>query len=337
MASNIGTVDNVSAMPNDNRLTHLLWAGLELAWGSRAFWAYRALVYGAGFLAGVAIIALWGLLAYLFGFLAALLLFVLGAGTVFLLALNGVLRVAFLSVVETEHALLLVELHRQRETPRGHGQIAWARERGETGDVPPAWLKRHIRGSMEAIHSAVHDVGDPFPAFAENRAPTWARWLLARCKQPMAEALAGRAFVGETAHTAYDAKKGLLLYTTVWPRAFKLNVALWALGQAAMLLVATILAVPAGMATAPGPFSVMASFVAVALWLGFAVKRIVIDPILQAAIIIAFETIAEGSSIAPDTEVLLLEVSEAFRELDARARETSELEETQSLERSDHA
>ncbi|MEA3366021.1 MAG: hypothetical protein U9Q79_10320, partial [Candidatus Hydrogenedentes bacterium] len=211
------------------------------------------------------------------------------------------------------------------------GQIAWARQRGDAADTPAVWIERRIRRTMEAIHTRVHDVADAFPAFAQDRAPAWARWLLARCKRPMLNVLVGRAFADETGHTAYEAKTGLLLYTTVWPRVFRLNVTLWVLGQTAMLLAAAILAVFFGMATAAGPISVMVTFIAVALWSGFAVKRILLDPVFQAAALTAFEKMVPGSSVASDTEVLLSEVSEAFRELDERAREASELEKGRSF------
>ena len=317
-------------MTNDARISRLLWSGLHLAWGSRAFWAYRASIYGAVYFAGIAVIALLGLVGHLFVLLAMVLLFTLGAGAVFLLTINGVVHGSLITAVETEHALLLAELCRQRETPGGHGQIAWGRQRGETADVPPAWLECRARKSIDAIHNAVHDVGDAFPAFAEDRAPAWARALLARCKRPITQALLGRAFASETGHAAYEAKTGLLLYTTVWPRAFRLNMALWVIGQVTMVAVAALLAVPFALATASGPVSVVTSLLVVALWSGYAVKGIFVEPILQAAAITAFEAMVEGSSIAPDTEVVLLEVSEAFRELAERARETAALEEEQS-------
>jgi hypothetical protein len=52
-----------------------------------------------------------------------------------------------------------------------------------------------------------------------------------------------------------------------------------------------------------------------------------LEPVLVAAAIVAFEEMVQGTSLTPETEALLFEVSAAFRELNERAREASGLEE----------
>ena len=318
-------VDNVAAMPNNQRITSLLGTGLQVAWGSHAFWKYRGLMYGAVFLGGIAAIAFAGVLWQMFGFGPAALLTALGAGTLILLVKNGVVDLAELMAVETEHVLLLAELAAHRETPTGHEQIVWVRTRAAMAGAPPGWIRRRMRGAMTAIHGTMQDVGEAFPAFRNGRAPSWARWLLARCKNPMADVLAGRAFAEGTGHTSYRAKEGLLLYAAAWPEVFRLNVTLGAVGHAFALATAAVLTFPMALAGTSSPFPVLASLAAIALWSGFGVKRVFLDPILEGAAIIAFEERVRGISVPPKTEAMLMEASAAFRELDERVRDESSL------------
>ncbi len=322
-----GRADNAHTMSDGQRIAARLWAGFHVAWGSRAFWAYRALVQGPVFLVGITGITFAGFLAHLVGFIPAVLVLVLLAGVLVLIVYNSVLDVAVLLAADTEHALLLTELARKRETPTGYGQILWVRTRVLDAGAPPVWIGRRIHRAMTAIHGAVRDVGEVFPAFAQGRAPVWARWALAQCKRPMSDALTGRAFAGATTHAPYQAKEALLVYAAAWPGVFRLNLALWGMGQAFMLAVAALLALPLAWAMAGMPYSIIVSVVAVALWTGFAVKRVVLEPVLVAAAIVAFEEMVQGKSLTPETEALLFEVSAAFRELNERAREASGLEE----------
>ena len=298
-----------------------LWEGLLLAWGSRACWGYRALVHAPVFLLGVAAIAAAGFLAHLTGFVPAVLVVALCAGALTVLTRNGVIDASLLVGARVEHGLLLVELSRKRETPGGREQVAWARQRSAAADAPPAWVVPRVRRAVNAVHGNVHDVGDVFPAFARGRAPSWARRLLARCTNPMADALAARAFAGESGRAAAQAREGLLLYAAVWDDAFRWNMALWCLGQVVMLLVAALAALPLALAVGASHGAVLDSAVAVALWTGFAVQRVVAAPILEAAAIVAFEEMVQGSSVPPETEPRLREASAAFRDLDDRARD----------------
>ncbi len=314
-----------------SRLIARLWEGFLLVWGSRACWGYRALVHAPVFLLGVAAIAAAGFLAHLTGFVPAVLVVALCAGALTVLTLNGVIRVSLLASVDVEHGLLLVELSRKRETPDGRDQVAWARQRAASADAPPVWVVQRIRRTMGAVHGNLRDVGDGFPAFARDRAPSWARRLLARCTSPMAGALAARAFADASGRASSQAREGLLLYAAVWDEAFRWNMALWSVGHIFTLAAAALAALPLVLAAGASDWTVLASAVAVALWTGFAVQRVVAAPILEAAAIVAFEEMVQGSSVAPETEPQLREASAAFRELDDRAREAPEMERERSF------
>ncbi|HOF39502.1 MAG TPA: hypothetical protein PLD73_05470, partial [Candidatus Hydrogenedentes bacterium] len=139
-------------MRKSNRLIASVWEGLLLAWGSRACWGYRILVHAPVFLAGVAAIAGAGFIAHLTGFIAALLVAALCAGTLAVLVYNGVVTVSLLASADVEHGLVLAELAQKHEVPDGPGQLAWARQRAAVADAPPVWVLLRIRRAMQAIH-----------------------------------------------------------------------------------------------------------------------------------------------------------------------------------------
>jgi hypothetical protein len=283
------------------------------------------------FLAGVAAIAGAGFIAHLTGFIAALLVAALCAGTLAVLVYNGVVTVSLLASADVEHGLVLAELAQKHEVPDGPGQLAWARQRAAVADAPPVWVLLRIRRAMQAIHERMNDVGDVFPAFAPDRAPSWARWLLARCTSPMAGALAARAFADTSGNTASRARESLLLYTAVWHDAFRWNAALWGTGWMFMMGAVALAALPLMWAAAASVLAVQATAAMLALWTGFALQRLVMRPILEAAALVMLEEMTQGSSAPPDAEPRLREVSAAFRELENRAQEASELENGQSV------
>ncbi len=313
-------------MRKSNPFIASLWEGLLLAWASRVCWGYRSLVYAPVFLVGVAAIAAAGFLAHLTGFIAAALVAALCAGTLALLVYNGVLTVSLLASADVEHGLVLAELSRKHEVPDGPGQLLWARQRAAAADAAPVWVLLRLRRTMQAIHKRIYDVGDAFPAFAPDRAPSWARWLLARCTSPMAGALAARAFADGPGSSASRARESLLLYTAVWRDAFRWNLALWGAGWMFMMGTVALTALPLIWATAASVPAVQASAALLALWTGFALQRVVMRPILEAAALSLLDEMAQGSSTPPDAEPRLREVSAAFRELENRTREATEME-----------
>ena len=217
-------------------------------------------------------------------------------GGVVLLVYNSVLDAAVLLAADTSRVLL--PSWAQTRNANGYDRSSGANAVLDAG-APPVWMGGAPPGH-DAIHGAVRDVGEVFPAFAQGRAPVWARWALAQCKRPMSDALAGRAFAGATTHAPYQAKEALLVYAAAWPDVFRLNLALWGMGQAFMLAVAALLALPLAWALAGMPYSVTVSVVAVALWTGFAVKRVVLEPVIVAAAIVAFEEMVQGKSLTPN-------------------------------------
>ena len=317
-------------MSNSQGTIGRLWAGLHIAWGARGFWAYRALAYSPLYLMGVAVITLAGTLTQVAGSVAVVTLLVLFVGTVLTATTGMGFEVIKLKSLDAEYAMLLAALGREYETPTGYAQILWVRrqvvEFRETGPQP-AWLARRVRMVMRTIHAKVHDVGEAFPAFEQGRAPECARKLLARCCHPMASVLTGRALAARGKNAAYAAKENLLLYSAAWPDAFRLNVTLWLVGHILALGVAGLLGVPlAWLAAAAGSFAATVSFTLVALWSGFAVKRVLADPVLMATALAAFDEMTRGCSVPADIESVLLEADEAFRELGEQTRAESAVE-----------
>ncbi|MFP4192670.1 MAG: hypothetical protein ACLFU6_11415 [Candidatus Hydrogenedentota bacterium] len=300
-----------------------LGRAFQLVMRTTPYIAYRAMIYGLIWLAGIAYLAILGLIGWIFGAAAFWVLLILTAVLGGVLNLGRLLGTYVLYMLRAGHVALITELVQKGEIPGGTSQTAWAKERvtGYFKEISVlAFVNLVVEGVIRAVNRRLVNVMTALPVPGLEGAGKVATRVVEFSLKYVDEAIIAHTFRTENPNVYDSARSGVLLYCESWKAILKNAVMLTLLSYAFVIAATVIFLIPFGaLALLFETQAIRFAFFVMAVFLGIAMKWILWDPIACTSTILTFLHETEGKEPNPEWEERIEQVSSQFKELKQRA------------------
>jgi len=301
---------------------------LDIVLRTTPYVVYRAFMYGALCLCVIAYLAMLFVIGLVFGPGAFWVLFVLSAGLPAMLGIGGFINEYAFHQLRAGHIAVITEIVTQAKFPPGISQTKWARGRVThyfKGVGTLAHARRLTRDAIRAINRA-NDLSSMMPLPGIETGMLLGRRIIDLSQAYIEEAVFAYTFRAKNENIYDSAKNATLTYSQCWQAILPNAITLTLLSYGFALVCTVIFLVPLG-AVALVWFSqyTIARFVlfAIGIFLGFAAKWAVFDPIASASTIITFLEESDITEVTPELEEKLDRQLHQFRSLREKAREYS--------------
>jgi hypothetical protein len=283
--------------------------------------AYRATVYGV--MCGVALFYLLvlGLIGKVFGSGAFVVLLVLTLGAGAVLGVSRLLGEYVLYMLKAGHVALITELATEGELPPGVTQTDFAKERvtyyfKEISVL--SLIDQLVKGIIGLINNVLFDVMTVLPIPGLEGATKVVQRVVDFSLTYVDESILAYTFKTKNENVYDAARSGIVLYAQSWKAILKNAVMLTLLSYVFVIACVVAFMVPLGVFAVLMPSLKFVLFL-FAIFLGFAAKWILFDPVACASSILTFFAASEGVEPNAEWESRIDEVSDEFRELKEKA------------------
>lgn len=301
---------------------------LDIVLRTSPYVIYRAFMYGALCLCVIGYLAMLFAIGLVFGPGAFWVLFVVSAGLAGMLGIGGFINEYVFHQLRAGHIAVITEIVTQGKFPPGISQTKWARGRVThyfKGVGTLAHVRRLTRDAIRAINRA-NDLSSVMPLPGIETGMLLGRRIIDVSQAYIEEAVFAYTFRAKNENIYDSAKNATLTYSQCWKAILGNAVTLTLLSYGFALVCTVIFLVPLG-AAALVWFNdyTIARFVlfAIGIFLGFAAKWAVFDPIASASTIITFLEESDITQLTPELEERLDNQLHQFRSLREKAREYS--------------
>ena len=302
---------------------------LAIVWQTMPYVLYRLMVYGLLCLCVIAYLVFLAIIGFVFGAGAFWVLVVLSAILAGMAGIGSFVGEYIFCRQRAGHIALITEIIAEGQLPVGISQMKWARGRVLhyfNGMAVLPEVRRLVRETVRGINGTLLDTAAVLPAPAIEGGPKLARQMVRFSQGYVEEAVIAHAFKTKDENVFESARAAILLYCQCWKDVLGNAVTLTLLGYGFTLLASVLFLVPLGIvALAFFQEWTVARFTlfAIGVFLGFAAKWALFDPVAGAATVLTF--IEESNLLTPDPEweSRIESVAPAFVELKARAAERS--------------
>lgn len=289
---------------------------------------HRAGMYGLLCLCVTGYLAMLFAIGVVFGPGAFWVLFVMSAGLAGMLGLGGFINEYVFHRLRAGHIAVITEIITQDTFPPGISQTKWARGRVAhyfKGVGTLAHVRRLTRGAIRAVNR-MNDVSMVMPLPGVETGMLLGRRIIDLSQSYIEEAVFAYAFRAKNENIYESAKEATLIYSRCWNAILGNAITLTLLSYGFALMCTVIFLVPLG-AAAMLWYSeyTIARFVlfAIGVFLGFAAKWAVFDPLASASTILSFLEESDITEVPKGLEEELDKESNEFRTLRKKAEEYS--------------
>jgi len=287
---------------------------------------HRAGMYGLLCLCVTGYLAMLFAIGVVFGPGAFWVLFVLSAGLAAMLGLGGFINEYVFHRLRAGHIAVITEIITQDKFPPGISQTKWARGRVAhyfKGVGTLAHVRRLTRNAIRAVNR-MNDLSAVMPLPGVETGMLLGRRIIDLSQAYIEEAVFAYAFRAKNENVYESAKDAALVYSRCWSAILGNAITLTLLSYGFALVCTVIFLVPLGAVAVLWFYQyTIARFVlfAIGIFLGFAAKWAVFDPIASTATIIAFLEESDITEVPADLEEQLHEELNEFRALRLKAEE----------------
>jgi hypothetical protein len=275
------------------------------------------------------------LIGWVFGAGAFWALLVASAMVGFLLGLGGFIGEFFFFRLRAGHIALLTEIITEGRFPSGISQMKWARGRVLhyfDGAGLLAEARQTLRKTLRAVNGHLFDSSAVLPVPGIEGGMKFAQRAVDASQGYVEESIVAYAFKVRNTNVFESIKTAVVLYCQCWKTTLGNSVMLTLMSYGFALVAAVIFLVPLGLIAlqlntgAEGQQYTILRFVlfAMGIFLGFAAKWAIFDPVACAATTLSFLEEAELLAPSPIWEEKIESVTQEFKDLRQKAREFSE-------------
>ena len=311
---------------------------LDIVLRTSPYVIYRAFMYGAMCLCVIAYLAMLFAIGLVFGAGAFWVLFVISAGLAAMLGIGGFINEYVFHQLRAGHIAVITEIVTQGKFPPGISQTKWARGR-VTHYFKGAGTLAHVRRLTRDVIRAVNRVNDlasimPLPGIETGM--LLGRRIIDLSQAYIEEGVFAYTYRAKNENVYESAKSATLTYSQCWRAVLGNAVTLTLISYGFALVCTVVFLIPlgtvallwfnAGITNEATLFSdTIARFVlfAIGIFLGFAAKWAIFDPIASASIIITFLEEADITEVTPELEEQLDKQLHQFHVLREKASEYS--------------
>jgi hypothetical protein len=272
---------------------------------------YLAIVGGIAWLVGQAI-PLVGVILFLVG--------IGGTGFLYQYAQRYVLY-----LIKAAQIAVMAELMVRQELPPGVNQLAWGKQRVQErfGESSAMFVvDQLVAGVVGTFTGAVYRISAFLPGnFFRNIANVVNR-VIRFAVTYIDEAILARSFWTDSEDVWANARDGVVLYGMVWKPLLMNAIALMLLSYIPFVAVLIIISLPVGLLLSIASPAVTGWLIIVTLILAWLVKVAIGDTFAMAAMISAYQRETDGLIPDPAMTARLEQISDKFRSLQERARES---------------
>ena len=288
---------------------------------------YRALIYGALCLCVIGYLGLLAIIGLVFGSGAFWALLVVSVGLVAMLGVAGFVGDYIFYRLRAGHIALITEIIAEGQLPTGISQMKWARGRvlhyfGSVSPLPQVlWL---VRAIVRAANRTLFDSAAALPVPGIECGTKFSQHLVDFSQGYVEEALIAYVFKSKEDNLFAAAQAGLVAYCQSWKTVLG-NAVMLTLWSYCFVLLATVLfLIPLGIVAwiLPAEWTIFKfTLFATGVFLGFAAKWSLYDPVASASTILAFLEESDLTTPEPEWEPKLESACEAFGELKRKAED----------------
>ena len=292
---------------------------------------YRALIYGVLCLCVIGYLTLLAVIGGVFGTGAFWALFLVSVGLVAMLGLAGFVGEYVFYQLKAGHVALITEIITEGQLPVGISQMKWARGRVlhyfDAADprLGPGEILGSVRKVLRAVNRKLFESATALPLPGIECGTRFTEHMVDLSQEYVEEAVIAYAFKAKDRNLPKSAVNAIAVYCQSWKVILGNAVTLTVLSYCFALLAAVMFLVPLGFVAAQvvAPERTIVKFVlfATGVFLGFAAKWALFDPVACASTVLTFLEESDVSPPDPEWEKQVESVSEAFADLKQKADE----------------